>query len=114
MLPRGDIYKGILYDACETIEIETSVADAYLAIQMTSNDLAPKYCKDDIILFENRFPRHEECAAFLRGDRAYIRRFIEENGQYRLKCLHNRDEDIVVKRMDEVEYIGTCCGVIRC
>lgn len=113
ILPYGDIFKGIIYDTCETIEIETGVPEAYFAIKMTHNDLAPKYCKGDIILFENRFPSHEESAAFLRGDRAYIRKFVEENGQYRLRCLHNRDEDIVVKRMDEIDYIGTCCGVIR-
>jgi len=113
MLPHGDIYKGIIYDKCETIEIETSVPEAYFAIKMTRNDLAPKYCKGDIILFENRFPSHEEPAAFLRGDRAYIRKFLEEDGQYRLKCLHSRDEDIVLKRMDDIDYIGTCCGVIR-
>lgn len=113
LIPHGDIYKGIIYDTSETIEIETSTPEAYIAIKMTSNDLIPVYCKGDVILFENRFPSNNECAAFLRGDRVYIRRFIEETGQYRLKCLHSRDVDIVLKRMDEVQYIGTCCGVIR-
>ncbi len=113
MMPYGDMTKGIFYDACETIEIETSVPEAYIAIQIINNEFAPKYCKDDIVLFENRFPKHEETAAFLRGDRVYIRRFIEEDGHYRLKCLHKKDDDIVVKRLDEIDYIGTCCGVIR-
>lgn len=113
IMPHGDMYKGIFYDACETIEIETSIPEAYIAIQIINNDFAPKYCKDDIVLFENRFPKHDEIASFLRGDRVYIRRFMEEPGQYRLKCLHKRDDDIVVKRLDELEYIGTCCGVIR-
>lgn len=113
LLPHGEIHKGIVYDTCETVEIKTSYPEAYIAIQMTGNDLAPKYCKDDIILFENRFPRNGEYAAFFNGDRVYIRKFIEEDGQYRLKCLHKRDVDIVLKRMDEVQYIGTCCGVVR-
>jgi len=113
LLPHGDIHKGIIYDTCETVEIETGTPEAYIAIKMTSNDLAPAYCKGDVILFENRFPSHEECAAFMRGDRVYIRRFIEEGGQYRLKCLHSRDSDIILRRMDEVQYIGTCCGVVR-
>lgn len=113
LLPHGDIHKGIIYDTCETVEIETSTPEAYVAIKMTSNDLAPVYCKDDTILFENRFPANEECAAFFRGDKVYIRRFVEEDGQYRLKCLHSRDADIIVRRMDEVQYIGTCCGVVR-
>lgn len=113
MVPHGDIRKGIIYDTCETVEIETSVPEAYIGMQMTSNDLAPKYCKDDIILFENRFPQNEEYAAFIRGDKAYIRKFIEDGGFYRLKCLHSQGEDIILKRMDEVQYIGTCCGVVR-
>lgn len=113
LLPHGEIHKGIVYDTCETVEIKTSYHEAYIAIQMTGNDLAPKYCKDDIILFENRFPRNGEYAAFFNGDRVYIRKFIEEDGQYRLQCLHKRDVDIVLKRMDEVQYIGTCCGVVR-
>lgn len=113
LLPHGDIRKGIIYDTCETVEIETSTQEAYIGIQMTNNDLAPKFCKDDIILFENRFPTNGEYAAFFRGDRAYIRKFVEEAGQYRLKCLHQQGEDIVLKRMDEIQYIGTCCGVVR-
>lgn len=113
LFPSGDIRKGIIYDTCETMEIETSVKEAYVGIKMNNNDLAPAYCKDDIILFENRFPSNGEYAAFYQIDRAYIRKFIEEDGKYRLKCLHNQGEDIVLKRMDEIEYIGTCCGVIR-
>lgn len=113
MVPHGDIRKGIIYDTCETVEFETATKEAYIAMQMTNNDLAPKYCKDDIILFENRFPINGEYAAFFRGDRAYIRKFIEEDGHYRLKCLHQQGEDIVLKRMDEIQYIGTCCGVVR-
>ncbi len=113
LLPHGDIHKGIVYDTCETIEMETSYADAYIAIQMTSNALAPKFCKDDIILIENRFPNNGEYGAFFRGDRVYIRKFIEEGKNYRLKCLHNMDGDIILQRMDEVQYIGTCCSVVR-
>ena len=113
MMPYGDMAKGIFYDACETVEIETAIPEAYIAIKIISNDFAPKYCKGDVVLFENRFPKHEETASFLRGDRVYIRRFLEEDGQYRLKCLHQKAADIVVKRLDEIDYIGTCCGVIR-
>lgn len=113
VVPHGDIHKGILYSTCETVNIEVGVSEAYVGIEMTNNDLAPKFCKGDTILFENRFPQNGEYAAFFRGDRVYIRKFIEEDKQYRLKCLHNHDADIILKRMDEVQYIGTCCGVIR-
>ena len=39
--------------------------------------------------------------------------YIEEENQYRLKCLHNYAQDMLFKRMDEIDYIGTCCGVVR-
>lgn len=113
IVPHSESQNGIIYELCETIEIETSVKDAYIAIQMTNNDFSPLYCKGDILLFENRFPKSEEKAAFYKKDRMYIRKFIEETGNYRLKCLHHYGEDIILKRMDEIEYIGTCIGVLR-
>ena len=113
IVPQGHLRKGIIYELCETVEMETTVAEAYIAIQMTTNDLAPTYCKGDVLLFENRFPDPGEKAAFYSKDRMYIRKFMEEEGRYRLKCLHQYDEDIILKRMDEIEYIGTCIGVMR-
>lgn len=113
ILPRGEIRKGIVYDLCETNEIEITIEDAFVAIQMTDNDLAPAFCKGDIILFEDRFPENGEMAAFFKENRVYIRKFIEENGQYRLKCLHPHGEDVVLKKLNELDYIGTCIDVVR-
>lgn len=113
ILPRGEMHKGIVYDLCETVEIEASIPEAYIAIQMMNNDFAPLYCKDDVLLLENRFPSNGENASFLISDRIYIRKYIEEGKLYRLKCLHKHDEDIILKRMDEIDYIGTIIGVIR-
>lgn len=113
LIPHGDIRNGIVYDLCETVEIETFAKEAYVAIKMINNDLAPIYCKDDIILFEDRFPSNGEYAGFFKDGRAYIRKFIEESGVYRLKCLHRSGEDIVLKRMDEIDYIGTCIAAVR-
>lgn len=113
IIPRGGVRNGIVYETCEQIEIETSVKDAYFAIQMTNNDFAPKFCKDDILLFENRFPNNEEMAAFLKADRIYIRKYIEEGKQYRLKCLHAYGEDIILNRLDGIDYIGAIVGVVR-
>lgn len=113
IIPHGGVRNGIVYETCEQIEIETAIKDAYFAIQMTNNDFAPKFCKDDILLFENRFPNNEEMAAFLKADRIYIRKYIEEGKQYRLKCLHAYGEDIVLKRLDDIDYIGAIVGVIR-
>lgn len=113
IVPQGDIRAGIIYDTCLTEEIETSVPEAYIAIRMTNNDLVPAYCKGDIILLENRFPDAGEYAVFLKGDRVYIRQYLEEDGQYRLRCLHNQGKDLVFHRMDEIDYIGTCIGAVR-
>lgn len=113
IVPHGDIRNGIVYDLCDTIEIETPNPNAYIGIQMTNNDLSPSFCRNDILLFENRFPTNTEAAAFFKDDRIYIRKFFEEPGQYRLKCLHKYNNDIIIKRMDEVEYLGAIIGVVR-
>lgn len=113
VVPSGNIHKGIVLDTCETVEIETSIEGADIAIQFTNNDLAPLYCKNDILLLENRFPSSGEMAVFYTSDKAYIRKFIDENNKYRLKCLHNQGDDIILKRMDEIDYLGTVISVIR-
>lgn len=113
VVPKGNIRKGIVYDTNETVEKETTVAEAYMAITITNNDLAPMFCKNDSILFEKRFPENGEIVSYIIADRVYIRKFIEENGRYIMKCLHNHGEDMIFKRMDEIILVGTCCGVIR-
>lgn len=113
LIPNGNIREGIVYDRCETVEVYTSEKNAYVGIKITNNDLVPVYCKGDIILIENRFPSDQEYGAFFKEDRVYIRQYIEEGGQYRLRCLHRQGKDFILKRMDEIEYIGTCIGVIR-
>lgn len=113
LVPNGSIHDGIVYDKCETKEIETSIEHAYVAIKITTNDLVPVYLKGDIILLANYFPSNGECAVFYKDTRAYIRRYCEEEGQYRLKCLHKIGKDIVIKNLNQIEYIGTCIGILR-
>lgn len=114
VIPKGNIRKGIVYDTNETVEIETMVDEAYMAITITNNDLAHYgFCKNDSILFEKRFPDNGEIVSYIVADRVYIRKFVEENGKYIMKCLHNHGDDMVFKRMDEIILVGTCCGVIR-
>ena len=113
VVPKGNIRKGIVYDTNETVEISTVIDEAYMAITVTNNDFIPIFCKNDSILFEKRFPDNGEIIAYIVADRLYIRKFIEENGKYRMKCLHNHGEDMIFKRMDEVILVGTCCGVVR-
>lgn len=114
VVPKGNIRKGIVYDTNETVEVETIVDEAYMAITITSNDLSHYgFCKKDSILFEKRFPENGEIVSYIVADRVYIRKFVEEDGKYIMKCLHNHGEDMVFKRMDEIVLVGTCCGVIR-
>lgn len=113
IVPHGEIRSGIIYELCDTIQIETNVQFADIALQITTNDLAPQYCKDDILFFQNRFPRSGEKAAFFIGEKVFLREYIEENKSYILKCLHNQGNDIVLKRMDEADYLGTLIGVKR-
>lgn len=113
LFPEGDIYHGIDYDTCKTEEIYTTNNMADVAIKMTNNCLMPIYCKDDIILIADRFPQNKEYGVFYYKGKAYIRQYLERDGEYVLKCLHKYDKDLVFKRMDEIEYLGTCCGVVR-
>ena len=113
LIPHGNISDGIVYDMCEVVEVETAISRAYVSIQITSNDLVPVYFKGDILLFENRFPLDGEYAAFYIGNKAYIRKFMEEDGKYILKSVRKMGKNIELSGLDRLEYIGTCCDIIR-
>ena len=98
---------------CETSEVQTHIENAFIAVKMPDNDMAPIFWKGDIILFEDRFPEKGEIAAFFKGNKALIRRFYETEEEYRLKGLHPNEEDIVLRRLDGIDYVGTCIDVIR-
>ena len=49
----------------------------------------------------------------MKSGKAYLRKFIEEEDGYCLKSLNGRDFDILLRRMDEVDCIGTCIGIVR-
>lgn len=111
--PYGDMHKGILWDSSKTENEYTSNRDSYIGIQMPNDDFAPLYCEGDIVLLEDRIPHDGEIAGVLIHDRAYLRKIIKEKEGYRLKCLHHYGEDIIIKRMDEIIFIGTVNGTIR-
>ncbi len=113
LIPKGNMREGIQYDYCEVIDVTTTSKEAYTGIKMITNDLVPLYCKNDIILIENRFPNHNEIGVFYQDGKAYIRRFIEDDNGYILKCLHGFGEDFIFKRLDSLEYIGTCIGAVK-
>ena len=112
-IPVGRIGDGIDYNSCTVEDEYTMIKKDYLAIQITNNNFAPAYCKGDRILLENRFPELGECAVFTDGMKAYFRYFKMEGEMYCLKCLNGRGKDMLLRRMDEVDCLGTCISVIR-
>ena len=113
LVPIGRVRDGIYYNSCNVVEEYTMIKKAYLAIEITSNNFAPAYCKGDRILLENRFPELGERAVFTDGVKAYFRYFKTDGESYCLKCLNGRGEDIFLRRMDEMNCLGTCISVIR-
>lgn len=113
LIPMGIITDGLEYHSCNAIKIETQYPHAYLAIEITTNNFAPLYCKGDRILLENRFPSNTECAVFMSKGKAYLRQYFEKDNGYCLHCLNNRGVDMNFDRMDAVDCIGTLIGIIR-
>nr|WP_296195007.1 helix-turn-helix transcriptional regulator [uncultured Anaerobutyricum sp.] len=113
LIPVGRVGDGIDYNSCTVEDEYTMIKKVYLAIEITNNNFAPAYCKGDRILLENRFPELGERAVFTDGVKAYFRYFKMEGDKYCLKCLNGRGEDILLRRMDEVDCLGTCISVIR-
>lgn len=113
LIPVGRVGDGIEYNSCNVEDEYTMIKKVYLAIEITNNDFAPAYCKGDRILLENRFPELGERAVFTDGIKAYFRYFKMEGDMYCLKCLNGRGEDMILRRMDEIDCLGTCISVIR-
>ena len=84
-----------------------------ILLEITTNLFTPVFCKNDRVLFANRFPENGEIAVFMKSGKAYLRKFIEEEDGYCLKSLNGRGFDILLRRMDEVDCIGTCIGIVR-
>lgn len=113
LIPIGHVCDGIKYHSCDSVKIETDNPDAFLAIQITTNNFCPAYCDGDRILLANRFPADGERAVFLQDGTAYFREFVKHDSDYILRCLNGRGNDLHFKRMDQVDCIGTLVGVIR-
>lgn len=111
--PNDIFYHGLYHNNYKN-EIYTDKKEAYLAFQTSINDNAPTYFKGDILLLENRFPQVGEEAVFLYEDQLLIRIYREAEGEYHLDTIHKIGKNISMKRLDKVECIGTCCGVIEC
>ena len=96
-----------------TEEVYTSLPDAYMALVVPNNEWCPKYCKGDMILLANRFPKHGEEALFRNEEYVYYRKFLEMDNGYILRCINNRHDDMFLKRMDSLDYVGTAIGVVK-
>lgn len=103
---------GFIYDSNEVVEIETTDREAYTAIQITSHTYAPVYCKGDRILIADRFPENGERGVFVKEGKGYIRQFIENDNGYVLKSVNGREKALEFKRLDGVDCVGTCVGVV--
>lgn len=113
ILPKDAACDGMKYDSNNMTKIYTTEPDAFIALQVPSNNWHPRYCKDDIILLADRFPRHNEEALFTKESKVYFRKYIETEKGYILRCVNNRHEDIKVRRMDEYMCFGTSVGIVR-
>ena len=113
IVPTGDVYDGLPFSCAETVDLYVSDERAYIAFELTTNNFSPVYCKGDRVLLERRFPASGERALFSKDRSMYCRTFIEDATGYTLKCLNHLGKDFKLKRMDEVECLGTCIGVVR-
>ena len=108
-----DMFIGNLYDLDNPYEIYTNKKEAYMAFETMVNDAAPTYCRGDIILIENRFPRSGEHGVFVKDEKIFVKIFIEKKDGYCLKPIHRIGNEIHLKKFDNMECLGTCCGLIR-
>lgn len=113
MIPLGRVADCFMYNASETIQIETNVPEAYLAFEVTNNNYLPTYCKGDRILLADRFPDSGERAMFMMDGHVYLRQFVETATRYMLKSFNKHGQHIEIRRMNEVQCIGTVIGVIN-
>lgn len=113
LLPTGNVVNGIKYTETELVDAFTSNTEAYLAIEMITNNLAPAFCKGDKVLLADRFPEHGEKAFFYKDGVIYCRKYVDMNDKFLLQSITGRSPSFEFKRMDEIECVGTCIGVIR-
>ena len=109
-----NIFRGLLYDPENPYEIYTNKKEAYMAFETSVNEDAPTYCKGDILLLENRFPVSGEHAVFIKDEKMFVKVFLEKKEGYCLKPIHRLGDEMHFRKFDNIECLGTCCGLIRC
>ena len=113
LVPLGKVQDGFTYTCCEVVDIETTVFEAYTAIEITTNFYAPVFCKGDRILLEDKFPDNGEIGVFVKEGKGFIRVFEEQEGIYKVKRINSHITDFEVVRADQIDCIGTYVGVVR-
>lgn len=114
LVPIGKVQDGFVYTCCEVVYIETTVENAYTAVEVTSNAFAPVFCKGDRILLEDRFPDDGEIAVFVKEGKAYVREFAEaEKGRYQVKKINGHVPDFEIVRADQIDCLGVYAGTVR-
>lgn len=113
IMPIDAVKDGLRYSASEIINITTENPEAYVAIEITSNEYIPVFCKGDRVLIADRFPLSGETGVFIIDSLIYCRVFEEHDDGYILKSLNKHREDFKLKRLDKVKHIGTCVGIVR-
>lgn len=112
--PQVSLADSFLYGTSNVLKINTTCADAYLAVQIPNNDFAPLYCQDDILLLTQRFPQEGEIAIFLYQSQVYLSKFHHAyNNDYILCPICGQGGTLHFKRMDSCHLIGTCIGIAR-
>lgn len=112
IVPYEKSYDSIPGSGNGIVEVYTDNKRAFLAMELTTNNFAPMFCKGDRILLENRFPENEERAVFELEGRVYFRQLIELEDCICLRSFNRVGKDIIIKRADEVECLGTYIGIL--
>lgn len=113
IVPIDAVKDGLQYSSSNMVDIATDNPEAYIAIEITSNEFTPIYCKGDRVLIADRFPASGETGVFIIDCMVYCRIFEEHDDGYLLKSLNRHGQDFKLKRLDKVKHIGTCVGIIR-
>lgn len=113
IVPLDVVHDGLLYSSSELTNLLTNNQEAFLAIEINSNSFSPIFCKGDRILIADRFPVNGETAIFSIDAQLYCRIYQENESGYTLKSLNRHGQDFRFKRLDNVNCIGTCIGIVR-
>lgn len=113
LIPEGHEADGFEYTTCKMKQIETVFEDAFLAIEITTDNFIPSFFRGDIISLANRYPKEGEKAVYYKDGKAYFREYRFENEKVILKTLNGKGDDFILDNMRGFKLLGTYINVIR-